>query len=139
MYYQIRVYIYAYILLCKQTFQIRSEFLTKPHLFVILTAIGWFILNIQSDLFWHRYLERQTLGTPRMYTLSLSKSIKRSNYREFLKVKNILFMYTISVYIRGVPNVCLSKHRGQKRSDWMFRMNHPIAVNITNKCGLVKN
>jgi hypothetical protein len=21
----------------------------------------------------------------------------------------------------------------------MFRMNHPIAVNITNKCGLVKN
>jgi hypothetical protein len=23
----------------------------------------------------------------------------------------------------------------QKRSDWMFRINHPIAVNITNKCG----
>jgi hypothetical protein len=44
-----------------------------------------------------------------------------------------------SVYIRGVPNVCLSKHRCQKRSDWMFRINHPIAVNITNKCGLVKN
>jgi hypothetical protein len=33
------------------------QFLTKPHLFVILTAIGWFILNIQSDLFWHRCLE----------------------------------------------------------------------------------
>jgi hypothetical protein len=28
-----------------------------------------------------------------MYTLSLSKSIKRSNYGEFLKVKNVLFMY----------------------------------------------
>jgi hypothetical protein len=54
---------------------------------------GWFILNIQSDLFWHRCLERQTFGTPRMYTLSLSKSIKRSNYGEFLKVKNVLFMY----------------------------------------------
>jgi hypothetical protein len=24
------------------------------------------------------------------------------------------------VYIRGVPNICLSKHRCQKRSDWMF-------------------
>ena len=23
-----------------------------------------------------------------------------------------------------------------KRSDWMFMINHPIAVNITNKCGL---
>jgi hypothetical protein len=41
-----------------------------------------------------------------------------------------------SVYIRGVPNACLSKHRCQKRSDWMFTINHPIAVNITNKCGL---
>jgi hypothetical protein len=35
-------------------------FLRKPHLCVILTAIGWFIVNIQSDLFWHRCLERQT-------------------------------------------------------------------------------
>jgi hypothetical protein len=34
-------------------------------------------------------------GTPRMYTLSLSKSIKRSNDGEFLKVKNVLFMYTM--------------------------------------------
>jgi hypothetical protein len=33
----------------------------------------------------------------------------------------------------------LIKHRCQKRSDWMFRINHPIAVNITNKCGLGKN
>jgi hypothetical protein len=39
----------------------------------------------------------------------------------------------------GVPNVCLSKHRCQKRSDWMLRINHAIAVSITNKCGLVKN
>ena len=31
------------------------------------------------------------------------------------------------------------KHRCQKRSDWMFTINHPIAVNITNKCGLVEN
>ena len=50
-----------------------------------------------------------------------------------------LYFSKESVYIRGVPNVCLSKHRCQKRSDWMFRINHPITVNITNKCGLVKN
>jgi hypothetical protein len=81
-----------YFVFCSST---PAVFLTKPHLFVILTAIGWFILNIQSDLFWHRCLERQTFGTPRMYTLSLSKSIKRSNYGEFLKVKNVLSMYTM--------------------------------------------
>ena len=65
------------------------------HLFVILTAIRWFIVNIQSDLFWHRCLERQTFGTPRMYTISPSKSIKGSNYGEFLKDKNVLLMYTV--------------------------------------------
>ena len=30
----------------------------------------------------------------------------------------------------------MAKHRCQKRSDWMFTINHPIAVNITNNCGL---
>ena len=52
------------------------------------------MVNIQSDLFWHRCLERQTFDTPRMYALYLSKSIKRSHYGEFLKVKNVLLMYT---------------------------------------------
>ena len=81
---------------CSQIyFHFSSYLLRKPHSFVILTAIEWFIVNIQSDLFWHRCLERQTFGTPRMYTLSLSKSIKRSNNGEFLKVKNVLFMYTM--------------------------------------------
>ena len=71
---------------CSQIyFRFSSYLLRKPLL----------ILNIQSDLFWHRCLEKQTFGTPRMYTFSLSKSIKRSNYREFLKVKNALFMYTM--------------------------------------------
>jgi hypothetical protein len=36
----------------------------------------------------------------------------------------------------GVPNAYLSKHRCQKRSDWMLTTNHRITVNITNKCGL---
>jgi hypothetical protein len=43
---------------------------------------------------WHRCLERQTFGTPRMYALSPSKSIKGSNYGEFLKDKYVLLMYT---------------------------------------------
>ena len=40
---------------CSQIYlRFSSYLLRKPHLFVILTAIGWFIVNIQSDLFWHR-------------------------------------------------------------------------------------
>jgi hypothetical protein len=71
-----------------------------------MTAIGWFIVNIQSDLFWHRCLVRQTFGTPRMYTLSPLKNIKGSNYREFFKDKNVLLMYTtvLSAY-KYAPNL----------------------------------
>jgi hypothetical protein len=76
------------------TYYVNHSLKAAPHLFVILTAIRWFIVNIQSDLFWNRCLERQTFGTPRMYTLSPSKSIKESNYGEFLKDKNALLMYT---------------------------------------------
>ena len=49
------------------TYYVNHSLEGAPHLFVILTAIGWFIVNIQSDLFWHRCLERQAFGTPRMY------------------------------------------------------------------------
>ena len=77
---------------CSQIyFRFSSYLVRKPHLFVILTAIGWSIVNIQSDLFWHRCLERQTFGNPRMYAFSPSKSIKGSNYGEFLKC---IVMYT---------------------------------------------
>jgi hypothetical protein len=76
------------------TYYVNHSLKGAPHLFVILTVIGWFIVNIQSDLFWHRCLERQTFGTPQMYTLSPSKSMKESNYREFLRDKNVLLMYT---------------------------------------------
>ena len=92
---------------CSQIyFRFSSYLLRKPHLFVILTTIGWFIVNIQSDLFWHWCLERQAFGTPRMYALSPSKSIKGSNYREFLKDKNVLLMYTtvLSAY-KYAPNL----------------------------------
>jgi hypothetical protein len=88
---------------CSQIyFRLSSYLLRKPHLFVILTAIGWFIVNIQSDLFWHRCLERKTFGMPRMYVLSPSKSIKGSNYREFLKDKNVLLCTRLYKY---APNL----------------------------------
>jgi hypothetical protein len=82
------------------TYYVNHSLEGAPHL---LTAIGWSIVNIQSDLFWHRCLERQTFSTPRMYTLSPSKSIKRSNYGEFLSDKNVLLMHDciISVQVRS--------------------------------------
>ena len=88
------------------TYYVNHSLKGAPHLFVILTAIRWFIVNIQSDLFWHRCLERQIFGTPPMYTFSPSKSIKRSNYGEFLKDKNVLLMYThvLSAY-KYAPNL----------------------------------
>jgi hypothetical protein len=88
---------------CSQIyFRFSSYLLRKPHLFVILTTIGWFILNIQSDLFWHRCLERQAFGTPRKYMLSPSKSIKGSNYGEFLKDKHVLLCTRLYKY---APNL----------------------------------
>ena len=86
----------------KITFVLVLTYYVKPHLFVKLTAIGWFIVNIQSDLFWHRCLERQAFGSPRMYTLSPSKSIKGSNYGEFLKDKNVLLCTRLYKY---APNL----------------------------------
>ena len=74
--------------------------------------------------------------------LTIIHRVHKQYIFDFEKFPLITSLYTFereSVYIRGVPNVCLSKHRCQKRSDWMFRIYHPIAVNITNKCGLVKN
>ena len=90
--------------MCSQIyFRFSSYLLGAPHLFVILTAIGLFI-------FWHRCLERQTFGTPRMYTLSPSKIIKESNYGEFLKDKNALLMYTTVLSLTStlrIWKVCL--------------------------------
>jgi hypothetical protein len=71
----------------KITFVLVLTYYVKPHLFVILTVIGWFIINIQSDLFWHRCLERQAFNTPRMYTLSPSKSIREVITGNFSKTK----------------------------------------------------
>ena len=88
---------------CSQIyFRFSFYLLRKPHLFVILTVIGWFIVNIQSDLFWHRCLERQAFGSTRMYTLSPSKSINGSNYGEFLKDKNVLLCTRLYKY---APNL----------------------------------
>ena len=61
--------------ICSQIyFRFSSYLIRKPHLFVILTAIGWFIISIQSDLFWHRCLEREAFRYPSdVYALSFEK------------------------------------------------------------------
>jgi hypothetical protein len=84
--------------------------LALTYLFVILTAIGWFIISIQSDLFWHRCLERQAFGTPRMYTLSPSKSIKGSNYGEFLKDKNVLLCTRLYKYAPNLESLLTQQY-----------------------------
>ena len=96
---------------CSQIyFRFSSYLLRKPHLFVILTTIGWFIVNIQSDLFWHWCLERQAFGTPRMYALSPSKSIKRSNYGEFLKDKNALLCTRLYKYTPNLESLLTQQY-----------------------------
>jgi hypothetical protein len=96
---------------CSQIyFRFSSYLLRKPHLFVILTAIGWFIVNIQSDLLWHRCLERQAFCTPRKYTLSPSKSIKWSNYREFLKDENVLLCTRLYKYAPNLESLLTQQY-----------------------------
>ena len=96
---------------CSQIyFRFSSYLLRKPHLFVILTAIGWFIVNIQSDLFWHRCLERQAFSTPRKYTLSPSKSIMGSNYGEFLKDKNVLLCTQLYKYAPNLESLLTQQY-----------------------------
>jgi hypothetical protein len=91
-------------------FRFSSYLLCKPHLFVILSAIGWFIVNIQSDLFWYRCFERQAFGTPRKYTLSPSKSIKGSNYGEFLKDKNVLLCTRLYKYAPNLESLLTQQY-----------------------------
>ena len=96
---------------CSQIyFRFSSYLLGKPHLFVILTTIGWFIVNIQSDLFWHRCLERQAFVPPRMYTLSPSKSIKGNNYGEFLKDKNVLLYTRLYKYAPNLESLLTQQY-----------------------------
>ena len=67
-------------------------------------------VNIQSDLFWHRCLERKTFGTPRMYTLSPSKSIKGSNYGEFLKDKNVFLCTRLYKYTPNLESLLTQQY-----------------------------
>jgi hypothetical protein len=83
---------------------------SKPHLFVILTAIGWFIISIHSDLYWHRCLERQAFGIPRMYALSPSQNIKGSNYGEFLKDKNVLLCTRLYKYAPNLESLLTQQY-----------------------------
>ena len=72
--------------------------------------IEWFIVNIQSDLCWHRCLERQAFSTPRMYTFYPSKSIKGSNYGEFLKDKNALLCIRLYKYAPNLESLLTQQY-----------------------------
>jgi hypothetical protein len=101
---------------CSQIyFCFSSYLLRKPHLFVILTAIGWFIISIQSDLFWHRCLERQAFGTPQMYTLSPLKTNKNAciirsectHYAYILLCKQTFQIRSVLVVVYKAIHFCL--------------------------------
>ena len=98
---------------CSQIyFHFSSYLLHKP----LLRRSTTFICNIDCDwMIYHKHPIRSLLSSmlrkaniryPSMYTLFPSKSIKRSNYEEFLKDKNVLLMYTtvLSAY-KYSPNL----------------------------------
>ena len=97
--------------------------------FTLWKRVKTHVLSDQSVHITHEYCYVSKLSKFGAYLYS------RVHNNTFLLLPFILFEGE-SVYIRGVQNACLSKHWCQKRSDWMFTINHPIAVNITNKCGL---
>jgi hypothetical protein len=78
----------------KITFVLVLTYYVKPHLFVILTAIGWFIVNIQSDLYWTRLNVNKALSSSNgnvCITLSITKNGKRKlskfgTYNTFLSL-----------------------------------------------------
>ena len=90
--------------MCSQNYFRFSSYLLRK------TAIGWFIVNIQSGLFSHRCLERQAFGIPRMYTLSPSKSIKGSNFGEFLKDKNVLLSKRLYKYVPNLESLLTQQY-----------------------------
>jgi hypothetical protein len=57
-----------------------------------------------------RCLERQAFCTPRMYTLSPSKSIKGSNYGEFLKDKNVLLCTRLYKYAPNLESLLTQQY-----------------------------
>jgi hypothetical protein len=66
--------------------------------------------------------------------LSPSKSIKGSNYGEFLKDKNVLLCARLYKYAPNLESLLTQQYVCVMCT--MFTINHPITVNITNKCGL---
>ena len=100
--------------------------------FTLWKRVKTHVLSDQSVHITHTYCSVSKLSKFGAYLYS---RVHNNTFFVFEKFPFILFEGE-SVYIRGISNACLSKHWCQKRSDWMFTINHPIAVNITNKCGL---
>jgi hypothetical protein len=55
-------------------------------------------------------IERLTFDTPRMYMLSPSKSIKGSNYGEFLKHKNVLLCTRLYKYAPNLESLLTQQY-----------------------------
>ena len=85
-----------------------SQIYFRFNSYLILTWIGWFIVNIQSDLFWHRCLERQTFGTPRMryqmfhpitkmYTTTITRLLSLTAYKYAPNLESLLTQQYVCV------------------------------------------
>jgi hypothetical protein len=78
-----------------------------------------------------------SIGTPQIYALSPSKSIKGSNYREFLKDKNVLLCTRLYKYAPNLESLltqqytCIMQFMGSyhipfDNSNWISNTNSDI-------------
>ena len=126
-------------------FQLYSAFFSRRYIhnrapdklrICVFYAVKTHVLSDQSVHITHTYYCVSKLSKFGAYLYSRVHNNTFLSLRNSPKLLPLILFEGESVYIRVVLNACLSKHRCQKRSDWMFTINHPIAVNITNKCGL---
>ena len=70
-----------------------------------------FICNIDRNwMIYRKHPISKLFGTPRMYTLSPSKSITVSNYREFLKDKNVLLCTRLYKYAPNLESLLTQQY-----------------------------
>jgi hypothetical protein len=86
--------------------------------FTLWKRVKTHVLSDQSVHITHTYccvsklwcLERQAFGTPRKYTLSPSKSIKGSNYGDFLKDKHVLLCTRLYKYAPNLESLLTQQY-----------------------------
>ena len=82
---------------------------------------------------WHRCLERQAFCTPRMYTLSPSKSIKGNNYGEFLKDKNVLLCTRLYKYAPNLESLLTQQYVRENKYD-VDAAPSPFSIQSCHSC-----